>query len=97
MDMDTTQLPTGSVRITISVADDGSLSIYINNVLASHSGGSGGIGLSNCVETLTTDSTFDEVSFFGGADFWVDSVFDGYIQSCAIYNGVVSAEDVPNL
>ncbi len=97
VDMDTTQLPTGSVRITISVADDGSLSIYINNVLASHSGGSGGIGLSNCVETLTTDSTFDEVSFFGGADFWVDSVFDGYIQSCAIYNGVVSAEDVPNL
>ena len=82
-----------ALRITVSVTNDGNVAIYVNDEA---------VVLTNNVilnySNLSSDETWSLITFFGGGNptFW-ENLFDGYIQSCAIYNGVVSAEDVPNL
>lgn len=82
-----------ALRITVSVTNDGNVAIYVNDEA---------VVLTNNVipnySNLSSDESWSLITFFGGGNptFW-ENLFDGYIQSCAIYNGVVSAEDVPNL
>lgn len=82
-----------ALRITVSVTNDGNVAIYVNDEA---------VVLTNNVipnySNLSSDETWSLITFFGGGNplYW-ENLFDGYIQSCAIYNGVVSAEDVPNL
>ena len=85
------------IDITVSLSSSGTLNIYIDGVDCTPNGMENNQTVLTCYNEITVaDSSYGALYFFGGNRYW-PNLFDGYIQSCAIYNGVVSAEDVPNL
>ena len=85
------------IDITVSLSGSGTLKIYVDGVDRTPNGMENSQTVLTCYNEITaSDSSYGALYFFGGNRYW-PNLFDGYIQSCAIYNGVVSAEDAPNL
>ena len=85
-----------ATSITVSVSVAGVVTVYVNgNAAAFTVNSSGGTLAQGCTAAITS-SDFNSVMFFGGAMYW-ENLFDGYIQSCSFYNGIVPADDIAAL
>ncbi len=85
-----------TTEIVVEISIAGNVTVFVNGEAKEFTiATSGGTLATGCIASIT-NADFDKVVFFGGATYW-PNLFDGYIQSCSFYNGLVPAEEISAL
>ena len=82
------------VRITLTIASDGTMTVYVDGESVTLSGAATG-SFANLVSDITADeSAYTQLTFFGGGHSAWTGNFSGSIVSCGLYNYVLTADEI---
>ena len=82
------------VRITLTIASDGTMTVYVDGESVTLSGAATG-SFANLVSDITADeSAYTQLTFFGGGHSDWTGNFSGSIVSCGLYNYVLTADEI---
>lgn len=82
------------IRITITIASDGTMAVYVDGESVTLSGTATG-SFANLVSDITAESSaYTQLTFFGGGHpDWLGN-FAGSIVRCGLYNYVLTADEI---